>query len=55
MWKSTESYVNWYYAGDFTHISFYNTQTFDFMAENFSFEVLGSKNGKVILLQNKYA
>ncbi len=52
-WKTNEAFTSWYYAKDFTHVSFFHDQTFDFIAENFGFELLGNNDERMMLLKRK--
>ena len=44
------SFSSWWYIKDFTHITFYNKKTFDFLAGISGFRILEIKNGCEIIL-----
>jgi hypothetical protein len=50
--KMTEAFDGWYYAKDFTHVSFFHSHTFGYISEKFGLEVVESNNDRVILMQN---
>ncbi|MBS0010446.1 MAG: class I SAM-dependent methyltransferase [Bacteroidales bacterium] len=50
-WKSVKAFTNWYYARDFTHVSFFHIQTFDFIAQKFEFEILKCINERVVIMR----
>ena len=52
-WKMEESFSCWYYACDNTHVSFYHSRTFEFIAERFGFVSYKSNNARVVILQKK--
>jgi SAM-dependent methyltransferase len=52
-WKSTVEFTDWYYAKDFTHVSFFHIETFEFIAREFGFEFLKSHNDRVMVLRKK--
>ncbi len=52
-WESAEAFQTWYYAKDVTHVVFYHSRTFRFIAEKYGFELLKSNNERVIILQKK--
>lgn len=52
-WNSVEAFSDWYYAKDFTHVSFYHTDTFRFVSERYGFALLECSNPRIILMQNK--
>jgi hypothetical protein len=52
-WKSVEDFASWYYARDFTHVSFFHNHTFSYIAEKFGFEPMASFNGRVRLMQKR--
>lgn len=52
-WKSTEAFTSWYYAKDSTHVSFFHSQTFGFIAEKFGFDLLECNNDRVMLMQRR--
>ncbi len=52
-WKSAEAFKTWYYPKDFTHVSFYHNQTFDFIAAKFGFKAIESNKERVMILQKE--
>jgi len=50
-WKSAEAFASWYYAKDSTHVSFFHSHTFGYIAEKYGFEKLESCNDRVMLMQ----
>lgn len=52
-WKSTGEFTDWYYAKDFTHVSFFHNKTFEFIAREFGFEFLKSHKDRVMVLRKK--
>ncbi len=52
-WKTPEAFAKWYYAKDFTHVCFFHDLTFEFIAKDFGFELLESRNNRVKLLRKK--
>ncbi len=51
-WISFESFRDWYYARDFTHVAFYHADTMAYIGRRFGFERLASDNPKVTALRN---
>jgi len=52
-WKSTEAFVNWNYARDFTHVCFFHSTTFDFIAKTFGFDIQVCHHERVWLLKKQ--
>jgi len=52
LWHDLDHFQTWYYAKDFTHVSFYHLKTFDKICELFDFETLFTDDRRVILLRN---
>jgi len=52
-WRQEEALSCWYYARDLTHVSFYNDQTFKYIAEKISFISHKSNNTRVVVLQKQ--
>ena len=52
-WKSTGEFTDWYYAKDFTHVSFFHNKTFEFIAREFGFDFLKSHKDRVMILGKK--
>jgi hypothetical protein len=48
-WITEEKFSTWHYARDFTHVAFYHSRTFDFMASAFGFEKLFDDGEKVVI------
>ena len=48
-----EDFQTWYYRKDPTHVAFYNSKTWDWIAESMGFEVLYQENPIVILKKEK--
>jgi SAM-dependent methyltransferase len=49
-WKSIDAFLNWSYARDNTHVSFYHSYTFDFIAEKFKFQIVDNSHERVIIM-----
>ncbi len=52
-WRTEEAFSSCYYARDNTHVSFYHSRTFEFIAEKFGFVSHKSNNLRVFILQKK--
>lgn len=48
---SIEEFHNWWYRRDYTHISFYDLKTFDYIKEKFNLRELYTNNKNIIVLQ----
>lgn len=53
-WLSFDKFANWHYKNDQTHVSFFNLETFEYLAkrDQFALEVIGAD---VVLLQRQGA
>lgn len=47
-------FENWWYASDPTHISFFSARTFDFLAQDFGFEIIYRDNRNFIILKKNH-
>ncbi len=52
MLKNVDEFSNWYYHHDFTHVVFYCEDTFNWIAEEFGFNLIKVENNFVILNRN---
>ncbi|MDF1561291.1 MAG: class I SAM-dependent methyltransferase [Bacteroidales bacterium] len=52
-WRTEEEFSCWYYARDKTHVSFYHSNTFKFIAGKFGFISHKSNNTRVVVLQKQ--
>ena len=50
-WKEKDTFSTWYYARDDSHVSFYHTKTFDFIAETFGLEKLFDDGERVVIFK----
>jgi 2-polyprenyl-3-methyl-5-hydroxy-6-metoxy-1,4-benzoquinol methylase len=50
-WQNLSELATWYYAKDVTHVVFYHSQTFNWIAEHYGFEKIYSDNSSVIILK----
>jgi SAM-dependent methyltransferase len=50
-WQTIEHFNTWYYPKDPTHVCFYHTNTFNFIAEKFGFEILHNDEKRVVVLR----
>lgn len=51
LWYDQALFPDWYYAKDFTHVSFYHLKTIDKICELFNFEVLYTDKRHVFVLR----
>lgn len=51
VWQDTESFSNWYYTRDPTHVCFYHLETILHMCDAFAMHVLWSDLSRVFILQ----
>lgn len=54
-WSEKKQFSDWYYTNDFTHVTFYHTFTFSFIAEKFGFEMIYNDQKRVVILRNSSA
>ncbi|HCY42190.1 MAG TPA: class I SAM-dependent methyltransferase [Prolixibacteraceae bacterium] len=52
LWSEKYQFADWYYSSDFTHVTFYHADTFEFIAEKFGFEVIYNDKKRVVILRN---
>jgi len=52
LWQDLDRFPVWYYAKDFTHVSFYHLKTIEKICELFNFEVLYSDKRRVFVLRD---
>jgi hypothetical protein len=50
-WDDPANFSDWYYAKDFTHVSFYHADTIDFICDVFGFIPLHRENPRVSVLR----
>lgn len=50
-WQTIEHFATWYYPKDPTHVCFYHSHTFNFIAEKFQFEILYNDKKRVVVLR----
>lgn len=50
-WQTIKYFASWYYPKDPTHVCFYHTNTFKFIAKKFKFEILHNDEKRIIMLQ----
>ncbi|HYG04689.1 MAG TPA: methyltransferase domain-containing protein [Chryseosolibacter sp.] len=50
-WSSMDDLDKWYYIRDFTHVSFYHRQTFDYICKAFNLSMLFSNERRVFILK----
>ena len=50
-WKEKSSFGSWHYAADDSHVSFYHSKTFDFIADKFGLEKLFDDGERVVILR----
>jgi SAM-dependent methyltransferase len=51
--SSEEDFKKWHYIRDFTHVSFYNSETFDFFQNQFGLQKVFSDEKRLILFKKK--
>ena len=44
-------FLNWWYKRDNTHISFFNTKTFQFIANQYNLKIVSNNHKNIIVLQ----
>ncbi len=54
-YQSTENFQSWWYTRDFTHVSFYNENTFRHIGQHFGFRQLHCDGQRVVILQKNGA
>lgn len=52
LWHDLDHFSLWYYAKDFTHVSFYRLKTISRLCELFDFEIIFNDKKRVIVLRN---
>lgn len=50
-WISEERFEKWHYARDYTHVSFFNVETFHYIAEKWKYRILENIRNTVFILQ----
>lgn len=50
--RQTENFASWHYARDLTHISFYRTETFDYLAKRFGADLVLQEKDVTIFRKN---
>jgi SAM-dependent methyltransferase len=50
-WETHEKFSTWTYARDETHVAFYHTKTFEYIAKRYQFETLFEDRKRVIILK----
>jgi hypothetical protein len=50
-YPETSSFEHWHYIRDFTHVSFYNSETFDWIADNFNLKIEYTDKKRVVVLR----
>lgn len=51
LWNDTTKFKSWQYSTDSTHVVYYHTNTFRFIAAHFGFEILEMKKERVVILR----
>jgi SAM-dependent methyltransferase len=51
LWNDLDDFAEWYYAKDFTHVSFYHARTIDFICSKFGFVIVNRENPRVSVLK----
>lgn len=52
LWTDRNQFSDWYYTSDFTHVTFFHADTFEFIADKFDFEVIYNDKKRVVILRN---
>jgi SAM-dependent methyltransferase len=52
LWKSPGHFKNWYYTRDPSHVSFYHSQTLDFMTKAFNWQILYNDGTRVFVFKS---
>jgi hypothetical protein len=50
-WTSEQMFQSWTYKNDRTHVSFYNQKTFDYLCDEFNYEIKYFEENRVVVLQ----
>jgi hypothetical protein len=50
-WSDLDSFTDWFYAKDFTHVSFYHTRTMDYVCAKFGFAIRNHENTRVWVME----
>jgi len=50
-WSEENKFSDWNYTSDFTHVTFYHSETFQFVAEKFGFEMIYNDQKRVAILR----
>jgi SAM-dependent methyltransferase len=50
-WGILSDFPNWYYIKDVTHVCFFHSETMDYIANEFGFELLSSENPRVTIMR----
>jgi len=50
-WQNRDEFQSWYYAKDFTHVSFYHAKTIDMICAKFGFILLTRENPRVCVMR----
>ncbi|PKO95335.1 MAG: class I SAM-dependent methyltransferase [Bacteroidetes bacterium HGW-Bacteroidetes-7] len=51
MWNDIDSFKNWYYIRDNTHVCFYNFETMQYICKQFNLEILLTDNKRITIFQ----
>ncbi|MDX9695328.1 MAG: class I SAM-dependent methyltransferase [Bacteroidales bacterium] len=52
LWDEIADFKNWWYMRDFTHVVFYHSKTFAYIANHFNFRLIQIINQRIVVLQN---
>lgn len=50
-WDDLNKFNKWYYTRDSSHIAFYNSKTFEYISQNFGFEIIFEDSKRVIIMR----
>lgn len=53
LWTEDTDFATWWYLRDATHVSFFNTKTFDYICSRFGYDKEYDDHSKVIILRKK--
>ncbi len=51
MWDEETDMSNWWYLNDVTHVLFFNTKTFEYIADTFGYDIIENDDKEVVLLK----
>ncbi|MGD9930728.1 MAG: class I SAM-dependent methyltransferase [Mangrovibacterium sp.] len=51
-WEHFDQFTNWFYSNDNTHVTFYRTDTFQYVCRQFGFSMIETDGDRIVILRN---